>query len=243
MAILHACFDESGKLADSQYVVFGGYVSHVIHWEHFSHAWLRALRRHHMKHLHMHDVMRSKSDPTKRDAMLLEFANIINQHTLMATVCPISVNNFKALSAKEKGKLVDPQYVAFETCMRGILRYLEPDMPSETIGVICDDTEQFAMGCYKLMTKLKARHPEMRKRFISLCFADDEEYPPLQAADMWVYTNYQEMLRRMQAPGDAPSKLFETLTKGTVVMSGNVRFGEADKGLSFGRFLKPPKKS
>jgi hypothetical protein len=76
--------------------------------------------------------------------------------------------------------------------MRGASAVAQFSHSDDKISVICDDDEETAWDCYDHYRRLR-RIPTLHKKLISLSFADDEYFPPLQAADMLVY------LARLQA--------------------------------------------
>ena len=204
MAIFHACLDESGKFKDSKYVSFCGYISDFERWEKFSHEWddLRTKRR--VPPIHTTSVTDT--------ALLLEFAEIIQKHALQAIGVVVDVNAFISRSDKFKRKFHrgDPYYLAFYTVISSVEKLLNEN--AATVSLICDDEESQAIQCYKLLTRLKSQYPNLRKRFPSICFADDESYPPLQAADMLAHSARSALVDMLRGVEVRQKELYTALT-------------------------------
>jgi hypothetical protein len=52
------------------------------------------------------------------------------------------------------------------------------------IALTFDEDETYSIKCYKLVSRLRKLRPEVQEMIISVGFADDEWYSPLQAADI-----------------------------------------------------------
>jgi hypothetical protein len=204
MAILHACLDESGKFKDSEYVSFCGYISDVERWETFSREWDDLRTKRGVPPIHTASV--------KDIALLLEFAEIIQKYALRAIGVAVDVNAFISRSEKFKKRFHkgDPHFLTFYTVICSIEKLMNDD--PATVSLICDDEEGQAIQCYKLLTSLKSQYPSVRKRFPSICFVDDESYPPLQAADMLAHCARSVLIEMSRGATVGRKELYTALT-------------------------------
>jgi len=241
--VLRMALDGSGKYGDprSKFVVYGGYISKPIRWDQFDNQWNKRLRKDDLKFFHMSEAMslngefkkwRDKKDAqTKRDQLIVDLCGLISQWTSAAIISPVSITEFSGLSIQTKGKLEDPEYLAFEACMLNAMDYIAGS--SDTLALLCDDEQKYAMKCYELLNKLKLRHTKLQNKITSICFADDKIFPALQAADIWVYVQRQEAIRERERPNDKCDPLLTLLTKDCIIESGTVGF--SNSGLAHGK--------
>jgi hypothetical protein len=225
MAILHLCLDESGKFRDSDYVSFCGYVSYAHDWEAFSQDWMSALLSEGLSVLHTTDAYRFNGDEWKakkaawgtdaeaeRDALLLRFAAIVNKHAGPCVGAAVDAAHYRKMASDFRKRLTNPHYLGFEQVVREVVGLSNVAGQQHTIGLIVDDEEEYSIECYRLLTKLKLRNPDMRNRLTSLCFANDNTYPPLQAADLLAHVTRHELIRKSVEPGRTPGALYSALT-------------------------------
>ncbi len=225
MDILHLCLDESGKFRDSDYVSFCGYVSYARDWEALSQEWMSALLHERLSVLHTTDAYHFNGEEWKakkaewgnnaeaeRDALLLRFAAIVNKHAGPCVGAAVDAAHYRKMPSDFRERLTNPHYLGFEQVVREVVGLSNVAGQQHTIGLIVDDEEEYSIECYRLLTKLKLKNPAMRKRVTSLCFANDNFYPPLQAADLLAYVTRQELIRKSLEPGRTPGALYSALT-------------------------------
>ncbi len=194
MAMLYGYFDESGKQSDHPVVTFAGVCVPQLELKTFDDAWNGLLRQYGLRSLHMAkasrlrekvgDKMLRGQTADERNDSLIPFADCINDHLEVGLIQAIDVEGFKSMSKNARAKLGnadDPYYVAFARAMLELLRYVHED---DRISVICDDDEDTAWDCYQHYRGIRRARADVRKRTISISFADDEHFPALQAADM-----------------------------------------------------------
>jgi len=214
--VLHGFFDESGKLADSEYVVFAGFVARPESWDHFSFEWKKRLESSPRKipYLHTAEAMNlrgkiwQKWTAPERDALLIDLAEIAHRNVLHGIVAHALSNDFRVHPIL-KEKLGDPHYAAFEACMMGLLEYSKSS--KDALHIIADDEEKYGVECYKLLNKLRIRHPRVRNLMSGFCLNDDRKFPPLQAADMWSYFHRQELVRLKNAREEPQNAVYTAL--------------------------------
>jgi hypothetical protein len=207
MAYYHASFDESGKFRDSKHVVFAGCLADPQNWDGLNKKWMQRLRAAGLSSFHMAKAMSLQDEfirwtGARRDQLVEDLTEIVRNHILAFFSTGIEVAHFKAAQGEFKRRYKDPHYLAVHETMLLTLRYLS--MPSDRLSVVFDDDTQYAMDCYRIFQKLKLRNPAAKKRIMSICFADDESYFPLQAADMWAWLNRDELVRQTHFP-DRPT--------------------------------------
>jgi Protein of unknown function (DUF3800) len=187
-----ACFDESGKLKDSEFVAFGGIVCPASVIQSIFPVWQDRLKKDGLSHISMKEAIRLDGPFFKwrhvpdgkelRDAVVSDLATIIAGMTKVTSECETSV--FKSLPQKEREKFGnDPQYACFETCIRGALT-MRNDFQ---LQVVCDLSEEYSEKCVSLFHKLRRRHPDIKARTLGICFSDDDVHIGIQAADMVAY--------------------------------------------------------
>jgi len=192
MGMIYAYFDESGKHVDHPVVTFCGVCAPKLSVEGFDNAWNELLRQYQLRALHMVKVLRTKKFTPNTPAVtnrerieaLKPFADCINEHFELGLIEAWDVKGFKSISKNARAKLGnpdDPYYIAFT---RGILELLNHFGEEHILTLVCDDDQQTAWDCYRHFRGVTRVHDLARKRIAALCFANDEHFPALQAADM-----------------------------------------------------------
>jgi hypothetical protein len=107
------------------------------------------------------------------------------------------------------------------------MRYLEETNASEDerkTSLVFDDDEQYSKMCYGLLCELKKHVPAIKESIVNICFADDEWYYPLQAADLLSYASRNELTKGENAWKD--SNIFSDLLKDEDPQYGKRYFSE-----------------
>src|ERR1035437_1760672 len=214
--LVMACFDESGKLHDSDIVAFGGCVGSPDYIDQFSTQWAERLRRDGLAYTSMKDAMhfhgpysRWDGNETKRDAVLRDLTAMIADSELLMISSPMTSAQFKALPPEQRRRLWnDPQYCGFEACIAGILK----DSQDTALHVVCDLSEQYSEKCITLFNKLRSRNRVVKERCFGISFADDEHHAGLQAADLIAYCARADHQRAARPPEPIVDALISTLT-------------------------------
>jgi hypothetical protein len=186
-----AFFDESGKLANSEVVAFGGCVGPTNATAEFSHDWEAFLVHNGLMYTSMKDAMHFrgpylgwKDNPGKRDAVLRGLAQLLADSKLLMIATPMTTAEFKALPQSQRDKFWnDVEYAGLEACTISVLS----QSPRIFVNAICDLSEEYSEKCVKLFHKLRARDEVIKTRCVAITFADDTRTSGLQAADMIVY--------------------------------------------------------
>jgi len=194
MGLFHSFFDESGKFKDHRVVSFCGVVAPDGGLARFNDAWSTLLRRYEMPFLHMQRALKQnvalshvirKQSITERNEALKPFADCVAQNLELGVAMAIDVKGFSKWSPDAKkrvGGSDDPFYVAFMRAQLSLQEYASRD--DDRMSLTCDDNQETAWNVYQLYRRIRVIDPNARKKFIALTFADDKNYPALQAADM-----------------------------------------------------------
>ncbi len=192
MVIVKACFDESGKPKDKDYVVFAGAVATDDQWSVISEQWNAILTENHIRYLTMKEAFRFKGEfkdwrerKTDRDRLLVKLATMAHPLLAFYVSAPIENKDFENLPDKQRAKLKHVQYCGFEACVRKTIETVKNR--EMRVHIYCDSSEDYSRECLELYINLKRTHLDMREKCIAITFADDEHFPPLQMADMIAY--------------------------------------------------------
>jgi hypothetical protein len=224
MAILYGYFDESGKQSDHPVVSFTGVCAVESKIPAFNDAWNVLLRQYGIRSLHMMkaarlkekvgDRMRRGQTVKERIEALKPFADCINKYLEYGFIQAWDVKGFQAMSEsarKKLGSVDDPYYLAFARGIAELIDYVHDD---DKIALVCDDDKTTAWDCYRHYRGMQAADVEIRRKIVSLGFADDEYFPALQAADMLAYLSRLEAKRRFYGDRYDFPALFDYLTSG-----------------------------
>jgi Protein of unknown function (DUF3800) len=250
MAIFQAFFDESGKFKDKRVVSFCGFCSPLARVREFEEDWKGVLRHYQLPCLTMKRALRRKipfSRTTKaesveeRNAVLLQFVNCIRKHFELGTAIVVDVDAYNKWPYQDKKKIGgsdDPHYFTF---LNGVLSPSKFVRPDDRVSLICDDDQQTALNCYRLYSRIRTINPDLRRKLVSIAFADDEEFVPLQAADLFAslcrleagrefhreYYEYMPTYEALIAPGSG--------LRWCVQFNGTSRFAKLSKDFARAR--------
>ena len=205
MAIFQAHCDESGKLADSDCVVFAAAVATDDSWQVLSRKWSEILPAD-IPYVHMKEAMRFDGPFTRwkerrddRDGLLEALAEMSIDLIAFHTQSPMNTADFRTkVPQAAQERLRDVWYCGFETLMKSIAGDSVSKDPNHRFHLFCDLTTDYAERALKLYMRMRM-HQVYRNLFPSLTFADDTEFPPLQVADMLAYVRKQEYTRGLSA--------------------------------------------
>jgi len=209
MGVFQAYFDESGKLADKNLVVFAGCVASVADWQSFSERWPGTLGP--VRYIHMKEAMRLEGEfkhitDGDRDDLLVAAAELAVQRYAFSFHVPVVSAKFRALPDKLQQRLKDPVYCGFEGLLRNLansaanIQVQSGREYSHSFQLYADSSEQYSVQILKLYHRLRMMYQDMRERFQSITFAEDEHFPPLQVADMIAYCRRCEEAGELDRP-------------------------------------------
>lgn len=222
MTIQNLFCDEGGKYQSGNVVSFSGVVVSPSRLGSFNDEWNALLRSYEFVSFHMKDLAdvysahgpKLPSDQTieQRTAALLPFADCINKHLEIGFIQVWDVLGYASLPTEAKANLggseSDPHYLAFTRGVLEIANHLNSD---DRASIICDDDLIKAWDCYLHYRQICKIMPEISKKFASLTFARDINFPALQAADMVAFLSRLEANARFHNEENKWLKLFNYL--------------------------------
>jgi hypothetical protein len=217
MAYLYAYCDESGKYKEQSIVSYSAIVDSMEPWIAFSNKWVQLLRLHEIPALHAVNALRHsrpfgkfpKCTPEERAAQIAPFIQEITSGLALAVSISVDVDAYRRSKTLHKSFGKDPHYFAFFMVVTAILKYFAIPNPN-TVGLICDDDQQKAIRCYRLLNKMKLSIPEVKERVTSICFSDHRGAPQVQTADLFSYLSRLEAMRIFAAKPYAYQSLFNS---------------------------------
>jgi hypothetical protein len=239
MAIFQAFFDESGKFEDKSVTSFCGLCSPENRVREFEEDWKGLLRNFGLQCLTMKRALRRKipfssNTPAKsaeeRNNVLQSFAQCIRKHFELGVAITVDVDAYKKWSPqarKRVGGSDDPHYFAFLCAVTASAKYLTKD--EDRFSLICDDDQKTAVNCYRLYSRVKTVHAELRRKMVSITFADDNEFAPLQAADLLASLCRLESARRFHRDYYDYAPSFQALTGPGSGMYWGVSFYDTER--------------
>ncbi len=235
--LFQGCFDESGKLADSEIVAFGGCIGTYDQFHALGVKWEKRLGDDGLPYTSMKDAMHArgpyigwKNFTGKRDAILRDFARMIVESRMLMMSSPMTSSEFKTLPALQRQKLGnDIYYCGFEAVVMGTLHHA----PNLVLHVICDLSEEYSEKCIKLFNKLRQKNESVKARCFGISFADDERHSGLQAADMIAYCSRADSLRFLRPPEPIVEEIIAILSEGGTELDSYLFRADSD-GLGHG---------
>jgi len=231
-----AFFDESGKLANNEFVCFGGIASEQSNMLAFANTWSDLLIARGLPHFSMKEAMNFtgpfegwRARTSERDQLLRDL--LLSTSQVNRVSCAFSSIQFRALPQEERKAYHDPAYMLFEGCVKAVISR----NPQVGIIVTCDLSEEYSERCLKMYHKMRKRWPEIKQRCFALSFADDERLPQLQAADMIAYLQRASKIRESRAPEAVIAEMIGILERKREVQT--VHYQERELG---GAVITPP---
>ena len=214
--MLWAYFDESGKFQNTDFVCIAGYVSDDPGWESFTKLWGEMLRRHGVSAVHMKDLVALQGEykdlgwtHTEKDKLIDEAISLIKAKALAGFGVAVNTKYWRSMSPEARKRIGDPHMLCFQRIIKLVIKNLTKAGITYPIAAIFDDSEEYGVRCYRMMSQLRREVPEVKERIGSISFADDQIYYPLQAADMIAYESAKEL--RQKAEGYKSRSSFSTL--------------------------------
>jgi hypothetical protein len=247
--------DEGGKYQSGNVVSFSGVVVSPSRLAGFNDEWNALLRSYELESFHMKDLAdvysahgpKLSRDQTidQRTKALLPFSDCINKHLEIGFIQVWDVLGYAALPTEAKAKLggseSDPHYLAFTRAILEISNQLNSD---DRASIVCDDDLIKAWDCYLHYRQICKVMPEISKKFASLTFARDANFPALQAADMIAFLSRLEAAARFHNDENKWLKLFNHLVTEPKAGAGLMRwfamFADETRLLGLANSLEKP---
>ncbi len=195
--MLQACIDDSGWDGTSPVFVLAGYVAKAEAWDAFADEWRALLDKASVKVLKTTDIYRNRVHGTRyhgmtdeiRDELLKDLIRAVNRHALYGIVSVIPLEPYRRIF---KGNfsleaLDRPYFLSFFGVLISLLKMTHRLKLDDKIDFIFDtqDSENKLILTREYERCMEAAPPSVK----ILCggmpsFKKDDEFPPLQAADM-----------------------------------------------------------
>lgn len=224
--------DESGKLGNSDYTSLCGFLAHDAEWARIEIEWNALGLKWSIPPVHMRLIRYPERDKSsewtkikeswgdhwegRRDAMLNDFANLIYRSSAVCVGTVVDAASFRALPVEGefRKQMQDPLYLGFFNCVMAGIEKITFFAGDHGLGIVLDDDEDYSLRCYQVLNAIRKQlDPKVRRHTNSICFANDDAFPALQAADMIAYESRRHMIGRNETPNLPPSDLYLALTR------------------------------
>lgn len=236
MAVFQVYSDESGKLADSQCVAFASILFRQEEALPFSNRWNELLAAAGVSYISMKEAMGLKGEfrgwkdrKKDRDDLLEALAALAWDRCYFLARSPMVTEEFRKLPQSSQEQLKDLPYAAFEALVKGIAEVSANSQQRDRFHLIYDLSEEYSVECIRLFNRLRMMRSQYRDLFSSLSFADDTEFPPLQAADMLAYVTRAGHTESASTTGPVVRRLAEILCKGKPLAQRDLAYKENDR--------------
>jgi len=241
--MLSAYLDESGIHDDAEVCVVAGYFAKKGPWRRLESGWKATLRRREFNvplgKFRAKDAVKGTNyfygwGEERRESFLSALGRIVADSGIHPVCYGLIVSDFFSFSLDERKFLTGatwnaqsqmfmssgspnrPYFVAFTECLR-MVNLRTP--PASKVDFFFGTDRALAKFAESLFRHLKRRRNIVTSdRFGTISFPYASESPPLQAADLFSYLSYRQMLERKQT-GDwetPPSKLLISLIRNRI---------------------------
>src|SRR6266567_930783 len=232
MGVFYLYADESGKLKQSPYTSFCGFVASDLEWWRFAQEWESCQISFGVPALHMSYIQYPDRDKSGRWAeirrkwgngwearkqdMFKAFARVIYGSNLVCAGATIDSDYFlKMTDPRVRERMRDPLYMAFYSLVRSAIEKIDCAGKRHFLSVVIDDDREQSENYYSVLSSMRKNFPkEIDERISEIGFANDVAYPGIQAADLIAYESRDLMIKRKNDPTVAISELYGVLTKG-----------------------------
>lgn len=221
MAVYQAYFDESGKFRDRRVISFCGLCSPPERVREFEDEWKALLRRFGLRSLSMKRALKRKvklsehvpaGSAPERSSVLEHFAQTIRKHFELGIGITVVTKDYEGCESIHRGlKTANPHYFAFLTGLIASVIHVSVQKENR-LSLICDDDQETARNCYELYRESKLKVPDIHDTLVAITFAEDDEFVPLQAADLVSSLYRLEAARRFCREYYEYPALFRVLT-------------------------------
>lgn len=184
----YAFVDDAGKWNDQDAICLCGYLGTGTQWVQFMPQWQSRLDKHGLTRLHMakfwgESAARGWDDPTANQ-VLIDIAGVIRELKLIGIQVALDAKHYRSMAQDRKSAMPKPHIACLQRVLRIIRNRLHEDGVTDRITLCIDEEEGSVVSLYREILQLRQDRPDLGRYIGSVCFADDEFYSPLQAADM-----------------------------------------------------------
>jgi len=172
-----------------------GYIANENKWLRFEREWRKAMREFGVTHLHMREFTQSRGEFTKwpeaQHRRLMQRVTWVIKSCVMYRVgaaIPCADYQQTVGLVEPENSRISPFWCAFQCCISAILAYCEKFGIADDIALVLDEnseSRQHALGFYTSFKESQGL--KNRSQLVSMSFADDKKFTPLQAADLLAY--------------------------------------------------------
>lgn len=196
---MQAFVDDSGTKGDTRHFVLAGLISHAESWASFSDEWQACLDDYpHIKVFKMREAAKKSGQfyymsAGCRDEMLLRLARIINKHVLIVTHSIIDLAaHSRTWGAQLPKPLDDPYFYPFHNTIMATCFALWDAGWRERFEIVFDEQHISGLRAKKwypaVRETIEFKYPDEAKILpIEPIFKKDDEFLPIQAADMFAW--------------------------------------------------------
>jgi hypothetical protein len=136
---------------------------------------------------------------TKANEVLTEFVDKTRERVQFGFGIAVDGKYFRRkFEIAEKSK--DPKRFYVQRLLRRMREELiVPGYPLH-LAITFDDDEEFSIECYRIITRLRRDHPDLRELVTAIQFADDKIHTPLQAADIVAHLTREHLITGQTPP-------------------------------------------
>ncbi len=198
--------DETGHSGDTSYVGMAGLVAPSSRWVVFENDWKVTMEKAGIEYFHMREFAHStgqfkewKGKEEQRRLLLSRLMQIIRGTDATPVGAIVSMADYRTLTELQRGQILDPYYLCFQTCAWGavVMAIFEP--PEEEVVMIFGQHNEF-QGRAAELWKVMRENINHGERMGSYAFSNAREVVPLQAADIVAYELFQEFDNRLKRP-------------------------------------------
>lgn len=186
--------DDSASDIGDRRMFLAAYVHHADNWTRFSDLWRRELELDSLEYFKMVEANGLRGQfggwcPARRDAKVLAFAKLIQDHRPWFAACSVSRAEYaELLSPIAPENLKNPYFACFWGVISAATRYMQEQKIENPLPVdfVFDNQEGLGHDSALFYPWLKADSDPQEKKLMGAVpvFCDDKEVVPLQAADM-----------------------------------------------------------
>jgi hypothetical protein len=200
---MNCVFDDSGGV-DTSFLCIAGYAGLDDGWAALSDEWLMCLAKHNIPYVHMKYLIPMRRpyadlgwDFPKRNEVLCEFAEIVKRRAICGFAVAVDVAHWRAMESGAKKRIGDPRRFCVIRLIKMITeRFSKIAGFDDHLTLFFDDSEEMSVEYHGIVKELR-KLPEYKKIIGGVCFADDELYNPLQAADLLAWETTKELGQRL----------------------------------------------
>lgn len=194
---VQVCIDDSGSLGDGPVFVMAGWMGEAEEWLEFSEKWSAALNeRPRIAVFKMRDAATFNNEfggmsRTERDLKVQRLARIITEHAFSAVQYAVELDGYADTLKPEDIYYRAPYHLAFDAVALAVAFELLEREHGERVELIFDENMIFGRRAKKWYPLLRSVLTDAEREIMPVepLFKSDDEFLPLQAADMiaWLF--------------------------------------------------------